>query len=160
MTRFRESGAISQCRSWAWVTVSPRGWVRAVPSHTFFNRIIKNPDDEFEQMQGVCLSAVLPNLTAENFAISGSESSTHWDLIQETLPTYQDVFGIVLMTTGGNDLIHSYGRSPPRECAMYSATLQQAEPWIESFRIRLGQMLDAITGQVSPRLRDLPGRHL
>ncbi len=110
------------------------------PSHTFFNRVLENPDDEFADMKGVCLSAVLPNLESENYAISGSESSTHLDVILETIPTYDDSFGIVLMTSGGNDLIHSYGRSPPRECAMYSATLEQAEPWIENFRDRLDTM--------------------
>ena len=115
------------------------------PSHTFFNRILNNPSDEFPEMQGVCLTAVLPNLSFENFAISGSESSTHWDVIRETLPRDKNAYAIVLMTSGGNDLIHSYGRSPPRECAMYSATLQQAEPWIEQFRTRLMSMFEKIT---------------
>lgn len=117
------------------------------PGHTFFNRTIRNPKDEFAQLQGVCLSAVLPNLSATNFAISGSESHTHLDLITSTLPTYEDAYGIVLMTSGGNDLIHSYGRSAPRECAMYGATLSQAETWIENFRSRLGNMFDEITAR-------------
>lgn len=117
------------------------------PSHTFFNRLIRNPTDEIEDMLGVCLSAVLPNLAAENFAISGSESSTHLDVIAETMPSYEDAFGIVLMTSGGNDLIHSYGRSPPRECAMYSATLEQAEPWIENFRDRMDTMIREISAK-------------
>ncbi|EMI16550.1 lipase/acylhydrolase [Rhodopirellula maiorica SM1] len=114
------------------------------PSHSFFNRVIKNPDDEFPELRGVCLSAVLPNLKTENFAISGSESQTHLDVIQNTIPVYHEARGIVLMTSGGNDLIHSYGRSAPRECAMYSATLQQAQPWIANFRTRLATMFDEI----------------
>ena len=95
-------------------------------------------------MKGICLSAVLPNLQSDNFAISGSESDTHLEVISE-LPTFEDSFGLVLMTSGGNDLIHSYGRSPPRECAMYGATLEQAEPWVNGFRDRLAEMFDAIT---------------
>tara|TARA_R110002073_G_scaffold69905_4_gene173205 strand:+ start:5723 stop:6859 length:1137 start_codon:yes stop_codon:yes gene_type:complete len=114
------------------------------PSHSFFNRVIQNPDDEFAELRGVCLSAVLPNLEAENFAISGSESQTHLDVIQNTIPVYSEARGIVLMTSGGNDLIHSYGRSAPRECAMYSATLEQAQPWIANFRTRLATMFDEI----------------
>lgn len=111
------------------------------PSHTFFNRVLKNPSDEDTDLEGVCLTSVLPNLSSENFAISGSESSTHKEVIEETIPVFdQDVFGIVLMTSGGNDLIHMYGRSPPRECAMYGASLQQAGPWIENFRDRLRSM--------------------
>lgn len=115
------------------------------PSHTFFNRLLNNPADEYPDMRGICLSAVLPNLQSENFAISGSESCTHLEVILETLPTYEGAFGMVLMTSGGNDLIHSYGRSPPRECAMYSATLEEAEPWIANYRVRLGRMFDEIT---------------
>lgn len=113
----------------------------ASTDHTFFNRLLKNPQDEFPDMQGICLSRVLPNIEAENLAISGSTSSEHLRTIEERLqPRSPDVFGIVVMTTGGNDLIHSYGRLPPRECAMYGATFDQAQPWIEAFRTRLDSM--------------------
>jgi len=114
-------------------------------SHTFFNRLHQNPDDEFEGMKGICLSNVLSDLTIENLAISGSDSQAHIVTIEERLelqPT--DVFGLVVMTSGGNDLIHSYGRSPARECAMYGATLEQAKPWIAAFKTRLESMLDKI----------------
>ncbi len=115
------------------------------PVHTFFNRLVTNPIDEYPDMQGICLSCVLPNLTFENLAISGTTSRDHLDVIQERLKEHaEDEFGLVVMTTGGNDLIHSYGRSPPRECAMYGATIEQATPWIEAFQLRLGEMLDTI----------------
>jgi hypothetical protein len=115
------------------------------PSHTFFNRVIVNPDDEFEAMQGICLSAVFSNLQYDNFAISGSESCWHRDMIRNRLESTEDAFGIVLMTSGGNDLIHNYGRSPPRECAMYGATVEQAKPWIDNYRERLREMFSLIT---------------
>jgi hypothetical protein len=51
-----------------------------------------------------------------------------------------DVFGLIVMTSGGNDLIHWYGRSPPHEGAMYGATLEQARPWIDNFESRLQEM--------------------
>ncbi len=114
------------------------------PSHSFFNRVLQNPDDEFADLRGVCLADVLANLTHENYAISGSESETHLQVINDTIPTDKTAFGLVMMTSGGNDLIHSYGRSKPRKCAMYGATLDQAEPWIDSFRVRLSQMLDVL----------------
>ena len=115
------------------------------PDHSFFNRLLRNPDDEFSEMQGVCLSAVIPNLEHENLAMSGSTSEQHLNVIQERLAIQDsDVFGVVLLTTGGNDLIHSYGRLPPKECAMYGATLAQAIPWINSFRQRLNAILDTI----------------
>jgi len=114
-------------------------------SHTFFNRVIVNPEDEFQDMRGICLSAVLSNLQYENDAISGSESCWHRDMIHDRLEATDDAFGIVLMTSGGNDLIHNYGRSPPRECAMYGASLEQATPWIENYRERLSEMFSLIT---------------
>jgi lysophospholipase L1-like esterase len=113
--------------------------------HTFFNRLVRNPQDEFEDMRGLCLSAVLPNLTTENLAVSGSTSEHHLATITDRLKSQpEDVYGLIVITTGGNDLIHSYGRSAPRECAMYGATLAQAQPWIDSFRERLSEMLDSI----------------
>lgn len=115
--------------------------------HTFFNRLIRNPNDEYEDMDGLCLTSVLSNLDSENFAISGSESMTHLEVIRETMPTYENSYGVVVMTSGGNDLIHSYGRSPPRECAMYKATLEEAEPWIANFKVRLEKMIREITGK-------------
>ncbi len=118
----------------------------AIPiERSYFNRLEKNPHDEFQDMQGICLSAVLPNLTTENVAISGSTSLMHLDVLRERLPTYDaHISGIVVMTTGGNDLIHNYGRSEPKEGAMYGATTAEAAPWVAKFRIRLDTMLDLI----------------
>ncbi|EAQ78696.1 SGNH/GDSL hydrolase family protein [Blastopirellula marina] len=112
------------------------------PSHTYFNRLIANPDDEFPELQGLCLSKVLPNLEEDNFAISGSTSRDHLHVLEDRLETHaSEEFGLVVMTSGGNDLIHSYGRAAPKECAMYGATLAEAKPWIDAFRTRLEEML-------------------
>lgn len=113
--------------------------------YSYFGRLAENPDDDFADMQGICLSAVLPNLRTENIARSGSTSLAHVDMISEQLETQDaDIFGLVVMTTGGNDLIHDYGRSPPREGAMYGATFEQAQPWIDNFEKRLTEMLDLL----------------
>jgi lysophospholipase L1-like esterase len=78
-------------------------------------------------------------------AVSDSTSQMHLDTIRDVLQTQDgDVFGLVVMTTGGNDLMHDYGRSPPREGAMYGATLEQAKPWIENFEKRLGEMIELL----------------
>jgi lysophospholipase L1-like esterase len=114
-------------------------------NHTYFNRLAKNPDDEFPELEGLCLSAVLPNLETKNISRSGSTSLGHIVMLEEFFEIQDpDVTGLVVMTTGGNDLIHNYGRSPPREGAMYGATLEQAQPWIESFQKRLDKMLDIL----------------
>lgn len=112
---------------------------------SYFDRLIANPFDEFAEMQGLCLSRVLPNLKSLNLAISGSNSLQHVGHIRDRLPTQDvSVFGLVVMTTGGNDLIHWYGATPPREGAMYGAKLAQAQPWIENYKQRLDAMFTAI----------------
>jgi hypothetical protein len=115
------------------------------PPYSYFNRLAKNPDDEFEDMRGICLSAVLPNLQTKNMALSGSTSIAHLDIIRHQLTAQEaDTFGLIVMTTGGNDIIHNYGCSPPREGAMYGATLEQARPWIASFEKRLSRMIELL----------------
>jgi lysophospholipase L1-like esterase len=111
----------------------------------YFNRLVKNPADEFAEMKGVCLSQVIGHLDSENLAIAGSTSKEHLAVIEGLLlPQNSNVFGLVVITTGGNDLIHNYGRSSPEECAMYGATLTRAAPWIAAFRSRLDKMLGKI----------------
>jgi len=114
-------------------------------SHSYVGRLAANPDDEFSDMEGVCLSAVLPSLRSENTAVSGSTSLDHLEILRKRLRAQDpDVLGLVVMTTGGNDLIHSYGHVPPREGAMYGATLQQARPWIDAYEKRLTAMMELI----------------
>ena len=113
--------------------------------YSYFDRLIENPADEFEGLRGICLSKVIPDLHATNLAMSGSTSFQH---LQKELPHIPPVdsntVGIVLMTTGGNDLIHNYGRTAPSEKAMFGATLAQAQPWISGFADRLEKMLKQI----------------
>ncbi|MEM7477077.1 MAG: SGNH/GDSL hydrolase family protein [Planctomycetota bacterium] len=122
-----------------------RGLGAKSPQHSYFERLIKNPSDEYPDMQGNCLSRVLPGIHSKNIAVSGSTSIHHETHIAELLEPFPDnVFGLVVMTTGGNDIIHNYGMTPPSEGAMYGATLTQAQPWIENFETRLNGMLDSI----------------
>ncbi len=114
-------------------------------AYSYFNRLVQNPADEFVDIQGLCLSTVLPNLRTENMALSGSTSLAHLDIIRERLKKQEaDTFGLIVMTSGGNDLIHNYGRTPPREGAIYGATLEQAHPWIKNYEERLDEMFDLL----------------
>ena len=117
----------------------------ATKGHSYFIRLVANPEDEFPDMELICLSEVLPNLKTRNIAVSGSTSIDHLAALARLEINPPDVLGLVVMTTGGNDIIHDYGRSPPREGAMYGATLDQAWPWIESFDKRLNEMMDRLT---------------
>ncbi len=117
----------------------------AADGYGYFARLAANPDDEWPQMKGICLSAVLPGLETRNAAVSGTTSIQHLQFIKESLQEQDPaVFGLIVITTGGNDLIHDYGRSPPREGAMYGATIAEAKPWISNFQLRLHEMIDLI----------------
>lgn len=117
---------------------------------SYFERLVKNPTDEFDDMLGINLRVVIPNLEVHNLAMSGTTSQ---ELVDYQLPRLSDVdgtaFGIVVMTTGGNDIIHNYGQTPPHEGAMYGATFEQAVPWIANFETRLGGILDVVTQHFS-----------
>ena len=116
----------------------------AKPKHSFFERLVENPPDDFQEMQGIGLRIVLPKLTTENVSVNGSTSIECLEKQFDLLTAYpSDTFGIVVITTGGNDIIHMYGRIPPREGAMYGATFEQAQPWIANYEARL----DGIVGK-------------
>jgi len=117
--------------------------------HSYFQRLIRNPSDEWPDMEGRCLSAVFPRLESINLAVSGTTSLQHLDVIKDDLEVQDaDVFGLVVITTGGNDLIHNYGRTEPREGAMYGATSEQAKPWVNRFEQRLLEMLSIINERI------------
>lgn len=112
---------------------------------SYFTRLHQPPPDEFADMRGRNLPVVLPNLETVNIAVSGSNSLQHLDQVAQKLPVQpDDVFGLVVMSSGGNDLIHWYGRTPPREAAMYGATLIQAEPWIANYEQRMDKLFTGI----------------
>jgi lysophospholipase L1-like esterase len=120
----------------------------STPALRAFSRILQNPEDDFPEMQGISLSAVLPNLSFENIAVSGSTSLQHVAMIDNRLHTRDaDTFGLIMLTTGGNDIIHTYGRQPPQEGGMYGATLEEARPWIANFEPRLTGILESITAR-------------
>jgi lysophospholipase L1-like esterase len=120
----------------------------ASPAHGYFDWMVANPADEFPDMQGISLSRVLPNLTVRNLAVSGSNSIECLERIVPKLELQDDeTFGIVVITTGGNDIIHNYGRTPPREGAMYGAKYLEAYPWIHNYSDRLKTMFAQISAQ-------------
>jgi lysophospholipase L1-like esterase len=117
----------------------------AGPGRSYFERLIVNPPDEWEAMKGICLRSVFPNLKSMNLSISGTISMEH---LESQLPRFEksdaSTRGVIVMTTGGNDLIHDYGHSAAREGAMYGATVEQAKPWIDRFEKRLDTMMAQI----------------
>ncbi len=111
---------------------------------SYFQRLIKNPVGDSPDMSGRNLSVVFPNIEALNISVSGSNSLRHLKDIEQLAPQPADLIGIIVMTSGGNDLILNYGRRPPKEGAMYGATMEQASPWIDNYRERLDRMMRII----------------
>lgn len=100
--------------------------------------------DAYREMAGCDLHSVLPNLRQRKLARNSSNSMEHLETIRG-LPVFdQQTFGIVCITTGGIDLIHYYGKSAPREGAMYGADWATAKPWIDNYAARLDDMMLAL----------------
>jgi lysophospholipase L1-like esterase len=118
------------------------GFGASDPARSYFRRLIAPAPGDPPELEGIGLKYVFPRLTARNLAVPGSTSLQH--LSRQILPLKPyppDTLGLVVMTTGGNDLIHDYGHSPPREGAMFGATLDRAKPWVRNFEIRLESMV-------------------
>jgi lysophospholipase L1-like esterase len=111
---------------------------------SYFDRLISNPDGDSEDMMGKHLSKVFPKLTSLNKSESGSTSFDHIRMARQIERQPGHVFGLAVITSGGNDLIHNYGKTPPKEGAMYGATRQQAQPWVDNYRQRLDEMVVTI----------------
>lgn len=117
----------------------------AAEKHGYFDLLVQNDDAQFPDMNGKDLRHVLPHLLTHNFSVSYTVSEEH---LKDQVPTIvmypPQVRGIIVITTGGNDLIHDYGRSAARDGAMYGCTYQQAMQWKENFRTRLRAILDGV----------------
>lgn len=122
----------------------------ASEKHDYFDLLLQNDDTKYPEMQGRDLRHVLPNLTHQNLSVSYTVSEEHLDQLPGVKPQPPSVRGIMVVTTGGNDLIHDYGRSAPRDGAMYGCTYEQALQWKENFRVRLKAILNGL-------IRKFPG---
>ena len=118
----------------------------AEPGRSYFDRLVRNPAAEAQNVDGLNLSRVFPNLRATNLSVSGSTSPQHLRTqISKLSRQPTNVLGIFVVTTGGNDIIHNYGKTPPSEGAMFGAAFEQARPWITNFEMRLEQMIRGMT---------------
>jgi hypothetical protein len=68
--------------------------------NSYFNRLVKNPIDEFPDMQGICLSSVIPNLKAENHGRSGFTSLETLDILLPKLRNSPEIDSRYQMVSG------------------------------------------------------------
>ncbi|MFH0797646.1 MAG: SGNH/GDSL hydrolase family protein [Candidatus Omnitrophota bacterium] len=116
--------------------------------HSYFELLTENDDSQYPDMKGRDLKHVFPNLKFSNYSENYTVSEEH---LRNQIPQIEvfpaSVKGIVVITTGGNDLIHDYGKSPPRDGAMYGCTYQEALKWENSFRNRLKGVIEGVIGK-------------
>lgn len=117
----------------------------ATEGHAYFDLLVRNDDAACPDMIGRDLSRVFPYLEVINDSVSCTTSEEHLRCQVGYLQTFpKDVKGIVVVTSGGNDIIHDYGRSTPKDGAMYGCTARQASEWKESYRARLRGIIDGV----------------
>lgn len=117
----------------------------ALKMHSHFQLLVQNDDAQYPDMKGCDLSSVMPNFESHNFARDFTVSQEHIDDQLPLLPVYPpDIYGIVLMTSGGNDLIHDYGRSAPVDGAMYGCSYRQAIGWTENVKQRVTMLVEGV----------------
>lgn len=117
----------------------------AAKEHTYFNLLLHNDDAMYPDMVGRELTRVFTQLEYHNYALDYTISQQHIDQQLAAVPQYgPDVRGVVVLTSGGNDLIHDYGRTPPQDGAMYGCTYAQAVVWCENLKGRLDTLLQGL----------------
>jgi len=115
---------------------------------TYFELLIYNDNEIYSDMMGRDLSHVFPNLTYHNYAQDYTTTQDHIERQLVKVPQYgTEVRGIIVITSGGNDLIHDYGRTPPKDGAMYGCKNAQAEIWCENMKQRLDLLLTGLTAK-------------
>ncbi len=112
---------------------------------TYFPMLMHNADGVYPDMAGNDLSHVVTIQSFRNYAQDYSISQEHIDRQLVKVPqSDESVHGIIVVTSGGNDLIHDYGRSEPQHDAMYGCTYPQGQEWCDLLENRLDTLLTGI----------------
>lgn len=113
--------------------------------HCYFELLQNNDDEQYPDMVGRDLNKVFVQLESHNYALNYTITQEHIDGQLSKLPRYPaNVKGIVVVTSGGNDLIHDYGRSSPVDGAMYGCNYKQGVEWTANLKGRLRTLLEGI----------------
>jgi lysophospholipase L1-like esterase len=113
--------------------------------HTYFELLQVNDDIQYPDMKGCDLQGVFSRLEVHNYAQDYTVTREHLENQLPRLPVHRpDVKGIVVITSGGNDLIHDYGRSEPTDGAIYGCSYKQAIDWTENIKARLARLIEGV----------------
>lgn len=108
-------------------------------------RLVRVPEGDDSALKGCDLSSVYPKLEVLNLAENSSNSAWHLGVQLPRVPVMPEgVKGLVVLSTGGIDLIHDYGSGVPREGALYGAELELGLQCAASFERRLDRIFDGL----------------
>lgn len=110
----------------------------------FFEMLTDNPYQDYPDMNNKTLRRVFSQIEKKNIAENSTTSGDHIRQIELLPKQPEEVFGIVVISTGGIDLIHDYGRSAPRDEAIYGATREKIPDYARLFEARLQKLLGKI----------------
>ena len=120
----------------------------ASQGRSYFSLLIRNAADATPDMKGRELRRVFPKLKAQNLSVNYSTSVGHVTRQVPGIPQFgSEVRGVVVITSGGNDLIHPYGKKPPSDGELYGCTLEQAERWQVTFKRRLRGIVEGVNAK-------------
>jgi len=120
----------------------------AQSKHTYFELLQQNDDVQYPDMKRCDLQHVFPGLRANNYAQDYTVTREHVEKQLPRVPIHPpDVKGVIVITSGGNDLIHDYGRSEPTDGAMYGCSYKQAIDWTENIKDRLLKLIEGINSR-------------
>ncbi len=112
--------------------------------NSFFEMITDNPEDDYPDIKNINLRKAFPNLEKINLAENSTASGDHILQVDNLEVQSSNVYGIVILSTGGIDLIHDYGNSPPQDEAIYGANLEEVEKYSVLFEQRLNVLIKKI----------------
>lgn len=121
----------------------------ASAGHSYVSLLIANDDASYPDFAGRDLRHRFAAVSLKNIAVNGSSSCDHGPAtIHQALSTAGLTADrtVVLITLGGNDLIHPY-YCQPRECAAFCATVAQATPWAARFKDRVAAQIAALRAE-------------
>lgn len=113
----------------------------AYTGYSYVDLLVSNKDSDYPDYNKRDLTYHYGDVILNNRAINGTTSCNYSEqairdaIHSEQIPDSDQT--VVLITLGGNDLIHDYGCDNPHECAAYCSTYQDASDWANSYKARM-----------------------
>jgi lysophospholipase L1-like esterase len=118
----------------------------ASAKHGYVDMIVNNDDTKYPDYAGKDLAHHFIGVATKNIALAGTTScdfatsDIHTDLAG--LPDVNQT--IIVITLGGNDLIHPYTCGTPHDCQEYCSTLAQATPFSANYKTRMVALINEL----------------